>query len=106
MKCRRVKVAGNAEFDLRAESVSLISLGWSCFLFCSKDFRQTADSTDMLLSVKLEAKRIANPFCLDLGRKQWKAFRAGTTNSGVTRIEIWSELTAKEEGNLLGDPSK
>lgn len=60
----------------------------------------------MLLSVKLEAKRIVNPFCLDIGRRQWKAFGAGTTNSEETQIKICSELTAREEGNLLGYPSK
>lgn len=55
----------------------------------------------MLLSVKLKAKRIANPFCLCLSRRQLKAGRAGTK-----QIKSWSELTVKNASagrNLLGD---
>lgn len=49
---------------------------WGCF--CSRDIRQIEDSSGMLLSVKLKAKRIANPFCLCLSRRQLKAGRLGT----------------------------
>lgn len=86
--------------------MSLIDLGWHCF--CSRDIK-IEDSSGMLLSVKLKAKRIANPFCLCLGRRQLKAFRAGTTNSVVKQIKSCSELTARnvaEGRNLLGDSSE
>lgn len=56
-------------------------------------------SSGMLLSVKLNAKKMANPFHLGLDRRQLKALQAGMEKSLVKQITLrrLQEMKLKEE---------